>query len=415
MPPNQISRGVKINGRLRGVASGERSRAAKRAAPRGGGTHEESEPGRHTMRGVQDRTAELFAIADAKCKLRGYAPTPRPRVPKSRFGTMASRIGRALMEVEGRTDRLARLSSKSSLFDDPGAEIAELTSLLKQELASVGASIEALPTCKPSGRQLSPHAEAVLQWLQTNFSHGTERFQAALQQREAILNAKESRLAGISGVATAAAPSTPQAPFSGGRAGRSNLLEGARRRRPHNHVMSPELGAVNGGPAWRAAGGGLPVAGEVAIDMNALTPPPQQQQQQHFWTPRSRQHRDEELSAMKSTLAELGGMFQRFTAVVAEQGETIERIDANTEARRMPPTRAGASRRPTPPALACAGSVAQRGGGPRADPQVPEDDGGQPRPHHQILPRALLLHRALRHGDEIARAASFALQPRVRW
>ena len=356
------------------------------------------------MRGVQDRTAELFAIADAKCKLRGYAPTPRPRVPKSRFGTMASRIGRALMEVEGRTDRLARLSSKSSLFDDPGAEIAELTSLLKQELASVGASIEALPTCKPSGRQLSPHAEAVLQWLQTNFSHGTERFQAALQQREAILNAKESRLAGISGVATAAAPSTPQAPFSGGRAGRSNLLEGARRRRPHNHVMSPELSAVNGGPAWRAAGGGLPVAGEVAIDMSALTPPPQQQQQQqHFWTPRSRQHRDEDLSAMKSTLAELGGMFQRFTAVVAEQGETIERIDANTEARRVPPTRAGASRRPTPPALACAGSVAQRGGGPRADPQVPEDDGGQPRPHHQILPRALLLHRALRHGDEIAR------------
>ena len=91
------------------------------------------------MRGVQDRTAELFAIADAKCKLRGYAPTPRPRVPKSRFGTMASRIGRALMEVEGRTDRLARLSSKSSLFDDPGAEIAELTSLLKQELGTATA------------------------------------------------------------------------------------------------------------------------------------------------------------------------------------------------------------------------------------------------------------------------------------
>ena len=290
------------------------------------------------MRGAQDRTAELFAIADAKCKLRGYAPTPRPRVPKSRFGTMASRIGRALSEVEGRTDRLARLSSKSSLFDDPGAEIAELTSLLKQELASVGASIEALPTCKPSGRQLTPHAEAVLQWLQANFSHGTERFQAALQQREAILNAKESRLAGISAVATAAAPSTPQAPFSGGRAGRSNLLEGARRRRPHNHVVSPELSAVNGGPA----GSVLPVAGEVASDMSALSPPPhqqqqqQQQQQQHFWTPRSRQHRDEELTAMKSTLAELGGMFQRFTSVVAEQGETIERIDANTEARRRP-------------------------------------------------------------------------------
>ena len=34
---------------------------------------------------------------------------------------------------------------------------------------------------------------------------------------------------------------------------------------------------------------------------------------------------------MKSTLAELGGMFQRFTSIVAEQGELIERIDQNTE------------------------------------------------------------------------------------
>ena len=296
------------------------------------------------MRGVQDRTKELFAIADAKCKLRGYAPTPRARAAKTRFGTMASRIGRALAEVEGRTDRLARLSAKSSLFDDPGAEIAEITSILKQELASVGASIEALHSSKPSERQMTPHAEAVLQWLQTNFSRGTERFQQALQQREAILNAKEARLAGISGAATPQPFSTPQQP-SGGRAGRSQLLRaqpftpqaleaGARRRRPHgHHVTSPELTAVQQSQCGGAGGGGasgVERPGEVAIDMGAMTPPAAQQHQ-HFWTPRSRQHRDEELTAMRSTLAELGGMFQRFTSIVAEQGELIERIDANTE------------------------------------------------------------------------------------
>ena len=55
-------------------------------------------------------------------------------------------------------------------------------------------------------------------------------------------------------------------------------------------------------------------------------------QQQHFWTPRSQRHREEEVSAMQSTLAELGSMFQRFGAVVAEQGELIDRIDANVEA-----------------------------------------------------------------------------------
>ena len=194
-----------------------------------------------TTRGAcTDRTAELFAIADARCKLRGYAPTPRARTPKSQFGNMASRIGRALAEVEGRTDRLARLSTKSSLFDDPGAEIAEITTLLKQELASIGASIEALHSCKPAGRQMAPHAEAVLGWLQGNFAQGTERFQSALQQREAVLNNKEARLAGISAAsmpqpATPQAPAlyqpaTPQAPASG-RAGRSNLLQQAELRR----------------------------------------------------------------------------------------------------------------------------------------------------------------------------------------
>lgn len=34
---------------------------------------------------------------------------------------------------------------------------------------------------------------------------------------------------------------------------------------------------------------------------------------------------------MQSTLAELGGLFQRFGALVSQQGEMIERIDANVE------------------------------------------------------------------------------------
>ena len=54
-------------------------------------------------------------------------------------------------------------------------------------------------------------------------------------------------------------------------------------------------------------------------------------QQQQFWTPRSQRHREQEVSAMQSTLADIGQMFQKFGAVVAEQGELIARIDSNTE------------------------------------------------------------------------------------
>ena len=128
-----------------------------------------------------------------------------------------------------------------------------------------------------------------------------------------MLNNKEARLAGISAAsmpqpATPQAPSfhqpsTPQAPTSG-RVGRSNLLQQAELRRRGTrtaHVVSPELGFG----AQHAYGEAKD--GEVAIDMSSMTPPPAAggQQQQHFWSPRSRQHRDEELSQMKSTLVRL--------------------------------------------------------------------------------------------------------------
>ena len=55
-------------------------------------------------------------------------------------------------------------------------------------------------------------------------------------------------------------------------------------------------------------------------------------QLKQFWTPRSQRHREQEVSQMQSTLAELGNLFQRFGAVVAEQGEMIGRIEDNVEA-----------------------------------------------------------------------------------
>jgi len=51
-----------------------------------------------------------------------------------------------------------------------------------------------------------------------------------------------------------------------------------------------------------------------------------------LWTPRSRKHRAQEVSRMQSTLAEIGGMFQSFSAIVSEQENLIARIDADTEA-----------------------------------------------------------------------------------
>ena len=76
--------------------------------------------------------------------------------------------------------------------------------------------------------------------------------------------------------------------------------------------------------------GGSPEMGGWASD--ELTTPQVIERQQQFWTPRSQRHREQEVTQMQSTLAEIGQMFAKFGSVVAEQGELIHRIDDNTEA-----------------------------------------------------------------------------------
>ena len=94
---------------------------------------------------------QFFRVADAHCQRRGRAPLARPRVPKTPFGDHALRIGRALHTIEGRTTRLAKLAGKSSLFDDPAAEISEISTAVREELAAVANGLDGARLS--SGRQ----------------------------------------------------------------------------------------------------------------------------------------------------------------------------------------------------------------------------------------------------------------------
>ena len=138
---------------------------------------------------------QFFRVADEHVKQRGRAPLARPRPPKSQFGEHALRIGRALHTIEGRTTRLAKLAGKSSLFDDPAAEIGEISTAVRQELAAVASGLESLAaTRRTGGRQMGAHAETVLQWLRTRVKTLTEDFQAALKQREATISVRRPGL-----------------------------------------------------------------------------------------------------------------------------------------------------------------------------------------------------------------------------
>ena len=102
--------------------------------------------------------------------------------------------------MEARIERIGRLASKSSLFDDPAAEIAETANVVRTEMGSIGAHLEALVSSPRQGRQFQPHSDAVLAWLQGRMTVASTAFKEAVSKREAMLSAKEERTAKLSAI-----------------------------------------------------------------------------------------------------------------------------------------------------------------------------------------------------------------------
>ncbi len=265
------------------------------------------------------------------------------------------------------------------------------------------------------------------------------------------MSAKEERAAHFSSAATSGAAARsalaqqPQQRSQGGparRIGKSSLL--SHRRPPICAGWGGGAGGA-GGSCDGAAGGGA-----VAIDMSLLLDEQNKghpsAQQQQFWTPRSCKHRQAEMSQMASTLAEVrralplslsararavvslraakcaelrapraqvGEMYQRFSAFVAQQGETIQRIDANSARPVMQPgcPRRKLRRPPRVPRRGSGGGSGQRAGGAHADPEILQVGALQPRADTQDLWGGLFPRRSIWHDRAALTDACFALAP----
>ncbi len=296
---------------------------------------------------AMDRTDAFFAAVDVVCRERNRQPVRRARPPKTPFFAAATNLGRALHELHERVARVTVLATKTSLFDDPAHEIAEVSVHVKAQLAMIGRGVEQLAAAPRHGRQLCAHTDAVLLWFKAALERESADFQAAIKRREGILSHKESRAAKLSSLSATPLSSTSASgggiggsPTDSTCAGRSASAYAAApvprsRGLERGSLLQRRRGGAGGAPHCSHAppytGNGAAGADAVSIDMAELGGSPPPLQQQSFWTPRSRQHRQEEMSQMQSTLAELGGIFQRFSTLVAEQGESISIIDTDTE------------------------------------------------------------------------------------
>lgn len=261
------------------------------------------------------------------------------RTAKSEFSYRASQISKEITETTSMLQRLALLAKRKTLFDDRPVEISELTFVIKQKVSKINQSIAALQQfvkennskndpwggsskSKKSEAQLNEHSNNVVVLLQGKLSEVTTGFEQVLEVRIKNIQASKNRTEQFISSASSSVKEASNLNLD------SPLYSASRTRTPISNSNTPDSNIkVSENPYSFANGGGD------ERDENYLALPEQQQslalleEQQDMYL----SQRGTAVEAIESTIQELGGIFAQLATMVAEQRETIQRIDADTE------------------------------------------------------------------------------------
>ena len=91
-----------------------------------------------------DRTLEYHQIVASRQMGAPPSYKARPPVQKSEFAAAASTIGADIARTAGKLGKLTQLAQSKSLFEDPMAEINELTHIIKQDITALNGKLTGL-------------------------------------------------------------------------------------------------------------------------------------------------------------------------------------------------------------------------------------------------------------------------------
>ncbi|GAN09275.1 t-SNARE [Mucor ambiguus] len=257
---------------------------------------------------MKDRTAEFYALAERIKKRGNFKNRHSPVIDKrnasttktrSEFSRLAAQLGRNIAATSEKLEQLTYLTKSNNGFNDNPTEVNTLQQSLKQDITKLNNQLKILQSVKNGNRsnskQASEHSNNVIMSLQSKLADASLGFKDILEAEVVTHNN-----------ASAAQPSSssPQP-----------------RRRVNAHPYQDSLNLTTT-PAYDDSPQSLGI------------PMISQQQQQLQMLERNDQRIESRTNAMESiesTIAELGGIFQQLATMVAEQRETIQRIDQNTD------------------------------------------------------------------------------------
>ncbi|KAK9483309.1 t-SNARE [Lipomyces starkeyi] len=246
---------------------------------------------------------------------------------RTEFARRAVAISTDINNAMGKLQRLGQLAKRKTLFDDRPVEIAELTFVIKQDLAKINQSISELQSFVKGGKkhwgrkgesQVDEHSENVVVLLQGKLTDVTVGFREVLEVRTKNIQASKSRTEQFISSTSASAKD------ASGFKTKSPLY--TQSGPPQHSSLENPYGSSQGDPE-------NPYGAQNAEAGEYLTLPDQQQslmlleEQQDTYI----SERNTAIEAIESTIHELGGIFSQLATMVAEQREVVQRIDADTE------------------------------------------------------------------------------------
>ncbi|KAG0468398.1 hypothetical protein HPP92_017726 [Vanilla planifolia] len=282
----------------------------------------------------RDRTQEYLTVVESLKKAisstpygQGSVSVPKTEGPKSsvsiqsEFNRRASRIGLGIHQSSQKLAKLAKLAKRTSVFDDPTAEIQELTAVIKQDITALNeAVVELQLLCNAQNqsgnlsKDTTSHSSTVVDDLKNRLMSTTKEFKEVLTMRTENLKVHENRRQLFSSTSKDASN-----PFI--------------RQRPLVSKASSNSSAPP--PPWAnesSASSPLFPRKKTNGDSSLSTPVLHHQQQQLVPVQDSyMQSRAEALQNVESTIHELSNIFTQLATMVSQQGELAIRIDENMD------------------------------------------------------------------------------------
>lgn len=291
---------------------------------------------------IQDRTDEFRAILAQAQRRQAQSKTGAqrqslltaqekaqahvsPQRQRSEFARNAAEVARGVASTMQKLERLSQLARRKTLFDDRPVEFDELTFVIKQDMTALSGQVQNLqqmnsklhPKAKPGVDQEGEHNSNVVLLLKDKLQNVGTNFKDVLEVRTKNMQASRSRTEQFLSTAQSSSsldPSRTDSPL---------YQTPSRGRSPggfkNTNAAQQDLLSLDPSGSSALTRGG-PQSGAQLLLMEEAQP-------QNAYI----QQRGQAIESIESTIQELGGIFSQLAQMVSEQGEQIQRIDANTE------------------------------------------------------------------------------------